>query len=50
MAAVKAMQEVSGALVAIVLVLSSVFVPVAFLGGMAGNSTGQFATTLPWLS
>ena len=45
-AAVKAMQEVSGALVAIVLVLSSVFVPVAFLGGMAGELYRQFAITV----
>ena len=45
-AAVKVMQEVSGALVAIVLVLSSVFVPVAFLGGMAGELYRQFAITV----
>lgn len=45
-AAVKAMQEVSRALVAIVLVLSSVFVPVAFLGGMAGELYRQFAITV----
>ncbi len=42
----KAMKEVSGALVAIVLVLSSVFVPVAFLGGMAGELYRQFAITI----
>ena len=42
----KAMKEVSGALVAIVLVLSSVFIPVAFLGGIAGELYRQFAVTV----
>ncbi len=42
----RAMKEVSGALVAIVLVLSSVFIPVAFLGGMAGELYRQFALTI----
>ena len=45
-AAQKAMKEVSGALVAIVLVLSSVFIPVAFLGGIAGELYRQFAITV----
>ena len=45
-AAIKAMQEVSGALVAIVLVLCAVFVPVAFLGGIAGQLYKQFAVTV----
>ena len=45
-AAKRAMKEVAGALVAIVLVLSSVFVPVAFLGGMAGELYRQFAVTI----
>src|SRR5204862_72506 len=36
-AALEAMREVSGAVVAIVLVLCAVFVPVAFLGGIAGQ-------------
>lgn len=45
-AAIKAMQEVQGALVAIVLVLVSVFVPVAFLGGIAGQLYKQFAVTV----
>lgn len=35
-ATIKAMQEVSGPVVAIVLVLCSVFVPVAFMGGLTG--------------
>ncbi len=42
----KAMKEVSGALVAIVLVLSAVFIPVAFLGGIAGELYRQFAVTV----
>ena len=45
-AANEAMQEVSGAVVAIVLVLSAVFVPVAFLGGIAGTLYKQFAVTV----
>lgn len=45
-AAVEAMKEVSGAVVAIVLVLSAVFVPVAFLGGIAGKLYQQFAVTV----
>lgn len=36
-ASLQAMKEVSGALVAIVLVLSAVFLPVAFLGGLSGE-------------
>ncbi len=42
----KAMQEVSSALVAIVLVLSAVFIPVAFLGGLTGEMYKQFAITI----
>lgn len=42
----KAMKEVVGALVAIVLVLSTVFTPVAFLGGIAGELYRQFAVTI----
>jgi multidrug efflux pump len=45
-ASIKAMQEVSGALVAIVLVLSAVFLPVAFLGGLSGEMYRQFAVTI----
>src|SRR2546425_6490962 len=44
-AALEAMREVSGAVVAIVLVLCAVFVPVAFLGGIAGQLYRQFAVT-----
>jgi len=45
-ATMKAMEEVSGALVAIVLVLCAVFVPVAFLGGLTGVMYQQFAITI----
>jgi hydrophobe/amphiphile efflux-1 (HAE1) family protein len=45
-AADRAMQQVASALVAIVLVLCSVFVPVAFLGGITGTMLRQFAVTL----
>src|SRR5210317_1685079 len=42
----KAMEELAGALIAIVLVLVSVFLPVAFLGGMTGTLYKQFAITI----
>ncbi len=45
-AAIKAMQEVTGPVVAIVLVLIAVFVPVAFMGGLAGQMYKQFAVTI----
>lgn len=45
-AAKKAMSELTGALIAIVLVLGSVFLPVAFLGGMTGTLYKQFAVTI----
>ncbi|EFQ23068.1 transporter, hydrophobe/amphiphile efflux-1 (HAE1) family [Aminomonas paucivorans DSM 12260] len=45
-AALKAMEEVTGPVIAIVLVLASVFVPVAFMGGMTGQMYKQFAITL----
>src|SRR5258706_12696536 len=45
-AAIEAMRQGSGAVVAIVLVLCAVFVPVAFLGGIAGQLYRQFAVTL----
>ncbi|MET0378775.1 MAG: efflux RND transporter permease subunit, partial [Spongiibacteraceae bacterium] len=41
-----AMEEVSGPVIAIALVLTSVFVPVAFLGGITGQLYKQFALTL----
>ncbi len=42
----RAMQDVAGPVVAIALVLSSVFVPVAFMGGIAGQLYKQFAMTV----
>jgi multidrug efflux pump len=45
-AAVKSIKQVQGAVVAIVLVLCAVFVPVAFLGGIAGELYRQFAVTV----
>lgn len=42
----KAMDEVSGPVMAIALVLCAVFVPVAFMGGMTGVMYKQFAITL----
>ncbi len=42
-AAAKAMHEVTSALIAIVLVLCSVFIPVSFMGGLAGQMYKQFA-------
>ena len=45
-AAKKAMTEVSGPVIAIVLVLCAVFVPVAFLSGMTGMLYKQFAVTV----
>jgi multidrug efflux pump len=44
--AFKAMKEVSGALIAIILVLCAVFVPVGFLGGLSGVMYKQFAITI----
>lgn len=45
-AASKAMSEVTGAVIASVLVLAAVFVPVAFLGGITGELYKQFAITI----
>lgn len=45
-ATIKAMEQITGALIAIVLVLSAVFVPVAFLGGLTGQLYKQFAVTI----
>ncbi len=45
-AAIKAMGEVTGPVIAIVLVLCAVFIPVAFMGGLAGEMYKQFAVTI----
>src|SRR5205814_302760 len=45
-ATLQAMREVSGPVVAIALILSSVFLPVAFMGGIQGRLNKQFAVTI----
>ena len=45
-AAIKAMEEVTGPVIAIVLVLCAVFVPVTFMGGLVGEMYKQFAVTI----
>ncbi len=45
-AAIEAMREVTGPVIAIMLVLISVFVPIAFIGGLAGELYRQFAITI----
>jgi len=45
-AALKAMEEVSGPVVAIALILAAVFVPVGFMGGISGRLYQQFAITI----
>ncbi|MGH8187221.1 MAG: efflux RND transporter permease subunit, partial [Steroidobacteraceae bacterium] len=45
-ATIKAMEEVTRPVIAIVLVLTAVFLPVAFLGGLVGEMYRQFAVTI----
>jgi HAE1 family hydrophobic/amphiphilic exporter-1 len=45
-AAVRAMQEVGGPVVATTLVLLAVFLPAAFMGGITGSLNQQFALTI----
>ncbi|MFM7230415.1 MAG: efflux RND transporter permease subunit [bacterium] len=45
-ATLKAMKEVSGPVIAIALVLSAVFIPAAFMGGITGRLYQQFAATI----
>jgi multidrug efflux pump len=45
-ATLKAMTEITGPIIAITLVLSSVFIPSAFLGGVTGQFYRQFALTI----
>jgi hydrophobic/amphiphilic exporter-1 (mainly G- bacteria), HAE1 family len=45
-ATVKAMEEVSGPVVAIALILSAVFIPTAFVPGITGQLYRQFAVTI----
>ena len=45
-ATIKAMQEVSGPIVGVSLVMAAVFIPVAFIGGLTGRLYQQFALTI----
>ena len=45
-ASIKAMQEVSGPVIAIALILAAVFVPTAFIPGITGRLYQQFAITI----
>lgn len=45
-ATIKAMEEVSGAIIATTLVLLAIFVPVGFLGGITGKIYQQFAVSI----
>ncbi|MFN0101320.1 MAG: efflux RND transporter permease subunit [Bryobacteraceae bacterium] len=45
-ATLKAMEEVSGPVIAIAFILSAVFIPVAFMGGISGQIYRQFALTI----
>jgi multidrug efflux pump len=45
-ATIQAMKEVSGPVIAIALILASVFLPVAFMGGIQGRLNTQFAVTI----
>ena len=45
-ATLQAMKEVSGPVIAIAMILSSVFLPVAFMGGIQGRLNKQFAVTI----
>jgi HAE1 family hydrophobic/amphiphilic exporter-1 len=45
-ATIQAMKEVSGPVVGIALILSAVFIPVAFVGGLTGRMYQQFALTI----
>jgi len=42
----KAMEEVSGPVISIALILASVFIPVAFMAGIQGRLNKQFAVTI----
>ena len=45
-ATLRAMEEVSGPVIAIALVLAAVFLPAAFVGGITGRLNNQFAVTI----
>ncbi|MDQ7782035.1 MAG: multidrug efflux RND transporter permease subunit [Desulfomonilaceae bacterium] len=45
-ASIRAMNEITGAIIGITLVLMAVFIPAAFLGGIAGQMYRQFSLTI----
>jgi HAE1 family hydrophobic/amphiphilic exporter-1 len=45
-ATVKAVEEVSGPVIAIALILAAVFIPTAFVPGITGRLYQQFAVTI----
>ena len=45
-AALKAMEQVSGPVIAIALILAAVFIPTAFIPGITGRLYQQFAVTI----
>lgn len=45
-ATIKAMQEITAPVIAIVLVLCAVFIPASFMGGLSGTMSRQFAITI----
>ena len=45
-ASIDAMNEISGAIISITLVMSAVFVPVSFIGGMSGTFYREFGITM----
>ena len=45
-AAIDAMNEISGAIISITLVMAAVFIPVSFIGGMSGTFYREFGVTM----
>ena len=45
-AAIEAMNEISGAIISITLVMASVFIPVSFIGGTSGTFYREFGVTM----
>jgi HAE1 family hydrophobic/amphiphilic exporter-1 len=45
-ASIDAMNEISGAIISITLVMASVFIPVSFIGGMTGTFYREFGVTM----
>ena len=45
-ASIDAMNEISGAIISITLVMASVFIPVSFMGGVSGTFYREFGITM----